>query len=152
MSLSTKSPSTSFDEWSNRRRVRLRMIQGWSRCQHGWQSVQQKSEYWLAAQTFLFWRCDNRSIILQPNQQLMTRRSKYKEWLWKFSIIGRWKTSGPNVIKLFLSVNFRNKLECLSFVSFSSLVLVRKSVNYGQKKFYNIGPWSSKESRALKKS
>jgi hypothetical protein len=45
-------------------------------------------------------------------------------------------------------MGFRNKLECLSLVSFSGLVLthailLRKSVNHGQKMFYNIGPWSN---------
>ncbi len=46
----------------------------------------------------------------------------------------------PNVIKCYC----RNKLECLSLVSFSSLSnkttsLAQKSVNYGQNEFYNIG-------------
>ncbi len=52
----------------------------------------------------------------------------------------------PNVIKLFRPqfTNFRNKLECLSQVSFPAnsnkqSSLVKKLVNYGQF-FYNIGP------------
>jgi hypothetical protein len=58
--------------------------------------------------------------------------------------------------------DFRNKIECISLASISSLVkclrvrpeptlewstwdkhssLLRKFVNYDRKKFYNIGPW-----------
>jgi hypothetical protein len=38
-------------------------------------------------------------------------------------------------------MDFRNKLECLSLVSFSDKhsSLVQKYVNHGQKKSYNIG-------------
>ncbi len=55
--------------------------------------------------------------------------------------------SGVEVIKLFTAIiyEFFKKVECFSLVSFlqSSLTntnLVRKSVNHGQKRFYNIDP------------
>ncbi len=38
--------------------------------------------------------------------------------------------------------DFHTKLECLlDFAGYKTLKLITKSVNYGQKKFYNIGLW-----------
>ncbi len=52
------------------------------------------------------------------------------------------------VTKLFCPyfTNFLTKLECCRLQAFPAWSnkhssLVRKSVNHGQKKFYNIGPW-----------
>jgi len=55
--------------------------------------------------------------------------------------------AGANVIKLFTPVIFVLSYSvCLTIIekltNYKHSSLLRKSVIYGQKKFYNIGPWS----------